>query len=479
MLRRSLERLETCTQHEMVPEGARLAGAARDATSSTSSSRRWKDRITGTYLLLELADATQRQRISRDSDILAGMDGSRLMIRQLAHEVKNPLGGLRGAAQLLERELTNPALHEYTAVIIAEADRLSALVDSMAGSNRPPQKSMLNVHEICEHVLALLRAEAPASVQIERDYDPSLPDGLFDRNQMVQALLNVARNALQAVGIARPRHAAHARAQRRQASARCATGSSRSSRSRTTAPACRRSWPRRCSCRWSPVGQRHRAGAGRCAGPDHAQWRHHRIQQPAGAHRVLAAPAARGHQSMSYSALRVWLVDDDASIRWVLERALKNAGMTPRLFEAAESALVSLRTETPDVLMTDIRMSGQSGLELLQARARPASGPAGDRDDGAFGPRQRRVGLRERCVRVPAQALRHRPGRGAGAPRRTGRGEVRRGRGAAGADVRAAGSRAGDAAGVPRDRPPVAFQRERAGHRRIRHRQGAGGARAA
>ncbi|MDE2137430.1 MAG: PAS domain-containing protein, partial [Gammaproteobacteria bacterium] len=84
--------------------------------------------LTGTHLLIELADTTQRQRISRDNDLLARLDGSRLMIRQLAHEIKNPLGGLRGAAQLLERELPAPSLREYTRVIIGEADRLTALV---------------------------------------------------------------------------------------------------------------------------------------------------------------------------------------------------------------------------------------------------------------------------------------------------------------------------------------------------------------
>ena len=89
--------------------------------------------ITGTHLLLELADTTQRQRISRENDLLARLDGSRLMIRQLAHEIKNPLGGLRGAAQLLERELQEASSKEYTRVIIGEADRLTALVDSMAG----------------------------------------------------------------------------------------------------------------------------------------------------------------------------------------------------------------------------------------------------------------------------------------------------------------------------------------------------------
>jgi two-component system, NtrC family, nitrogen regulation sensor histidine kinase GlnL len=156
--------------------------------------------LTGTHLLLELADTTQRQRISRENDLLARLDGSRLMVRQLAHEIRNPLGGLRGAAQLLERELPHPELREYTQVIIGEADRLTALVDAMSSPTRAPNKVPLNVHEICEHVYYLLRAEAPMTVLIERDYDPSLPDAPLDRHQLIQALLNVARNALQAIG---------------------------------------------------------------------------------------------------------------------------------------------------------------------------------------------------------------------------------------------------------------------------------------
>jgi len=156
--------------------------------------------VTGRHLLLELADTTQRQRISRENDLLARLDSSRLMVRQLAHEIKNPLGGLRGAAQLLERELPAAALREYTRVIIGEADRLTALVDSMARPSQMPSKARLNVHEICEHVYHLLRAEANPSLAIERDYDPSLPNAYLDRHQMIQALLNVARNALQAQG---------------------------------------------------------------------------------------------------------------------------------------------------------------------------------------------------------------------------------------------------------------------------------------
>jgi len=156
--------------------------------------------LTGTHLLVELADDTQRQRISRDNDLLARLDGNRMMIRQLAHEVKNPLGGLRGAAQLLERELAEPGLREYTSVIIREADRLAELVDSMAGPSRPPRKEPLNIHELCEHVYRLLSAEAMEAVSIDRDYDPSLPEASLDRDQIIQALLNVARNALQALG---------------------------------------------------------------------------------------------------------------------------------------------------------------------------------------------------------------------------------------------------------------------------------------
>jgi two-component system, NtrC family, nitrogen regulation sensor histidine kinase GlnL len=199
VLRRSLDNLETCTQHELVLKAVGSA-ANREPSIVDLIVTPLEGQVTGTYLLLELTDATQRQRISRDNDILTDMDASRLMVRQLAHEVKNPLGGLRGAAQLLAKELADPSHREYTAIIISEADRLVALVDSMAGSSAPPSKGVMNIHEICEHVVKLIRAEAPATTQLDRDYDPSVPDGLFDRNQIVQALLNVARNAMQAAG---------------------------------------------------------------------------------------------------------------------------------------------------------------------------------------------------------------------------------------------------------------------------------------
>jgi two-component system nitrogen regulation sensor histidine kinase GlnL len=154
-------------------------------------------------LLLEIEDITQHRRLTRENALLAQLGGSRLMVRQLAHEIKNPLGGLRGAAQLLERELLDPALREYTRVIISEADRLTHLLDSMLGPGRPPAKQLINVHEILERVYHLLRSEAPEGVSVERDYDPSLPPLTVDPNHIIQAMLNLGRNALQALSTAK------------------------------------------------------------------------------------------------------------------------------------------------------------------------------------------------------------------------------------------------------------------------------------
>jgi two-component system nitrogen regulation sensor histidine kinase GlnL len=151
-------------------------------------------------VLVEIADTTRQNRITRDTALLAQQGGSRVMARQLAHEIKNPLGGLRGAAQLLERELPNEELKEYTRVIIGEADRLRALVDGLLGPARPIRREPVNVHELIDRVFRLARAEAPAGITIERDYDPSLPALALDRDLMVQAMLNLARNAVQALG---------------------------------------------------------------------------------------------------------------------------------------------------------------------------------------------------------------------------------------------------------------------------------------
>ena len=150
-------------------------------------------------LLVEMAPLDRHLRISRDEQQSAQFATSRELIRGLAHEIKNPLGGIRGAAQLLEREFPDSEHREYTGVIIKEADRLQNLVDRLLGPSRPPRRERLNVHEVVEHVRKLLEAEAPAAVSVARDYDPSIPDLAGDREQLIQALLNVARNGLQAL----------------------------------------------------------------------------------------------------------------------------------------------------------------------------------------------------------------------------------------------------------------------------------------
>ena len=150
-------------------------------------------------LLMELLPLDRHLRISRDEMLSAQHQASRAMIRGLAHEIKNPLGGIRGAAQLLEREFPDSEHREYTQVIIKEADRLQNLVNRMLGPNRLPQKTALNIHEVLEHVRQLVQAERQANLTILRDYDPSIPEVFADREQMIQAVLNLVRNALQAL----------------------------------------------------------------------------------------------------------------------------------------------------------------------------------------------------------------------------------------------------------------------------------------
>lgn len=150
-------------------------------------------------LLLELRQVDWRLRINREEQILAQHHTSRALVRNLAHEIKNPLGGLRGAAQLLERELPDPSLREYTRIIIGEADRLRNLVDRMLGPNQPRAYDEVSIHEVAERVCALVEAEAGSGIRIERDYDPSIPPVWGDADRLIQAVLNVARNAVQAL----------------------------------------------------------------------------------------------------------------------------------------------------------------------------------------------------------------------------------------------------------------------------------------
>ena len=150
-------------------------------------------------LLLELRPIDQRLRIEREEQRMTQHRANRELIRNLAHEIKNPLGGLRGSAQLLERELDRPSLREYTRIIIKEADRLQALMDRLLTPNRPAVHVPMNIHEVCERVRTLILAEFPHGVDVERDYDVGLPDFRGDPEQLIQAVLNIARNAAQAI----------------------------------------------------------------------------------------------------------------------------------------------------------------------------------------------------------------------------------------------------------------------------------------
>lgn len=151
-------------------------------------------------LLVELQQLDRQLRISREGQQLAQQETMRSLVRGLAHEIKNPLGGLRGAAQLLERELPNPELKEYTNIIIGEADRLRNLVNHMLGPNALPQKEALNIHQVLEHVRQLVNVEKRGDITFVSDYDPSIPEILGDRDQLIQAVLNIVGNAVQAIG---------------------------------------------------------------------------------------------------------------------------------------------------------------------------------------------------------------------------------------------------------------------------------------
>lgn len=151
-------------------------------------------------IIVELIDYNSFTRVMREENISAMHDVTRKSLSGLAHEIKNPLGGLRGAAQLLERELNGSELTEYTQIIINEADRLRNLVDRILAPNRRLYLSKVNIHEILEYIHDLIQAEASSKINIIKDYDPSLPDMEADREQLIQAFLNVVQNAVQAIG---------------------------------------------------------------------------------------------------------------------------------------------------------------------------------------------------------------------------------------------------------------------------------------
>lgn len=151
-------------------------------------------------IVLELHRVDHQLRISREEQLLTQQEATQTLVRGMAHEIKNPLGGLRGAAQLLDSELESEELKEYTSIIISEADRLQKLVDRMLDSRQPTKYESVNIHEVLERVRKLLLSDIPPGVSLRFDYDPSIPELNADRDKLIQVVLNIVGNAIKAVG---------------------------------------------------------------------------------------------------------------------------------------------------------------------------------------------------------------------------------------------------------------------------------------
>ncbi len=155
---------------------------------------------TADAVIVEMVPLEQQTRQDREERLAEQAQTNKELIRNLAHEIKNPLGGIRGAAQLLEMEMDSPEMTEYTQVIIHEADRLQSLVDRLlAPHRRPHMVGDVNIHEVCERVRSLILAEFPKGLKFIRDYDISIPEFRGDREQLIQTVLNIAHNACQAL----------------------------------------------------------------------------------------------------------------------------------------------------------------------------------------------------------------------------------------------------------------------------------------
>ena len=193
VLKRSLETGQQFTERE---HQLTLADGREITVDCTVAPIREEGQII--EFLVEMQQVDRQLRISRDELLLSRNQASRALVRGLAHEIKNPLGGLRGAAQLLERELPYDELKEYTQIIIQEADRLQNLVDTMLGPNKMPKRQEVNIHQVLERVCSLVRAETGISISINKDYDPSIPPMTGDLDQLIQAFLNILRNGARA-----------------------------------------------------------------------------------------------------------------------------------------------------------------------------------------------------------------------------------------------------------------------------------------
>ncbi len=217
LLERSLSRLKGRSIAHICPSDSELVQLLRHASSGDhcitrrdyllrlEAGRSLKVNITFSSIsqvgiIVEMQRSDRSRDIDYENKLRREHQAIRKLIRGLAHEIKNPLGGIRGAAQLLQAELKNqPELVEYTDVLIKEVDRLKALIDRMSGPRSQPDKQRINIHEVAERVRKLILAEAPPNIAVRFEYDPSLPEIVADKDQLIQAALNLARNAVESM----------------------------------------------------------------------------------------------------------------------------------------------------------------------------------------------------------------------------------------------------------------------------------------
>lgn len=150
-------------------------------------------------MVLEVRQIDKQRKITQETQQHAQQQAAKELVRGLAHEIKNPLGGIRGAAQLLQKELVTDDQKEFTQMIIEQSDRLRSLVDRLLGPNSVPQKRWQNIHEVIEKVRSVIDVDVSHNIDVRRDYDPSLPDLMIDQDMIQQVLLNIARNSMQAL----------------------------------------------------------------------------------------------------------------------------------------------------------------------------------------------------------------------------------------------------------------------------------------
>lgn len=156
------------------------------------------DDITG--IILEMKQIDRQLRIARDNDLMDILDTNQTILRGMAHEIKNPLGGISGAAQLMAMDAQDDTSKECTQIILSETARLTSLVDGLLGPANIPKKKLINIHEVLEHCRHMFSLKGVENVKLRFDYDPSIPDIVADRDKMVQVILNILQNAVNALG---------------------------------------------------------------------------------------------------------------------------------------------------------------------------------------------------------------------------------------------------------------------------------------